>query len=529
MLTCQRHYRRYTTEQSRCRYVEQQRCTAALELVEKWVGFVVSGRGEQPPKPGFIINKFGIATGATGLNWVESSAVRSVPALDSADLQNEGWKVPSTEADRQQPGQMSKFCLFLVCVSFLVVFSNEFSFRIFHGKAYLSTITTVLLPIAVLMTGNALRGMSVPIGKWWTAFGLWLAVCAPFSFWRSDTLVVLENFYIRSFLMYFALTACVLRINHAKKVMHTLVFSTALVILTCTMFGSVSSDGRFAVPSSGFSFFANANELALQLVFGIVVLFFPFFEKAKFWRIVSVVLIPLAGIYALRTASRGIVLASIAIGLTVFWTSRTRARLIVCITATIAIVVVAVMPEVRSRLMSMVVDANSEAAYNQDVRSAIESKKSRENIFWESVRMTFRHPVVGVGPGEFAAAEFSHMTNNGQWTTWLGTHNSYTEVSSESGLPGFLFYVATMVLCIRMNYRMYKYCLRNTALREHTGMSLCMLLATVLYAVSTCFFHIGYSSFLPVIAGLTAATYLDLRRVSPDFDPGRRRGVGALQ
>jgi O-antigen ligase len=294
--------------------------------------------------------------------------------------------------------------------------------------------------------------------------------------------------------------------------MHTLAFSTFLVVITCAVFGSLSGDGRFVVPYSNFSFFSNSNELALQLVFGIIFLIFPFFERRTPWKLLAFFLIPAAGMYTLQTGSRGVLIASIVVGLTLLFLSRNKGKLIGSMAFIILIALVAAPPEVRQRLMSVTLNPAADATTDENVQSAIASQKQREDIFWQSVDMTLRHPVFGVGPGEFAAAQFGAVTGRGQWAPWIGTHNSYTQVSSESGFPGLIFYVATICICLRMNYKLYRHCSVREELEEHAGISFCMLLGTILYAVSTVFFHIAYGGFLPAIAGLTTATYLATRR-----------------
>ncbi len=54
------------------------------------------------------------------------------------------------------------------------------------------------------------------------------------------------------------------------------------------------------------------------------------------------------------------------------------------------------------------------------------------------------HPLFGVGPDQFAAAVSQEAAGDGQQVPWLGTHNTYTQVSSECGIPALIFYVAVI-------------------------------------------------------------------------------------
>ena len=59
------------------------------------------------------------------------------------------------------------------------------------------------------------------------------------------------------------------------------------------------------------------------------------------------------------------------------------------------------------------------------------SAEARQELFWRSVEVTKRHPLFGVGPGNFV-----ELSGN-----WHVTHNSFTEMSSEGGMPAFALYV----------------------------------------------------------------------------------------
>ena len=64
-------------------------------------------------------------------------------------------------------------------------------------------------------------------------------------------------------------------------------------------------------------------------------------------------------------------------------------------------------------------------------RGAYGSAEQRQQLLWRSLEVTIEHPLVGVGPGNFT-------TVSGVWRT---THNSYTLMSSEGGLPAFILYL----------------------------------------------------------------------------------------
>jgi len=55
------------------------------------------------------------------------------------------------------------------------------------------------------------------------------------------------------------------------------------------------------------------------------------------------------------------------------------------------------------------------------------SAQQRKELLFKSLKVTVRHPLFGVGPGNFEVV-------SGAWDV---THNSYTQISAEGGIPAF--------------------------------------------------------------------------------------------
>jgi len=66
----------------------------------------------------------------------------------------------------------------------------------------------------------------------------------------------------------------------------------------------------------------------------------------------------------------------------------------------------------------------------EDTAGAYDSAQARQQLFWRSIEVTKEHPIFGVGPGNFDQV-------SGQWHT---THNSFTLMSSEGGVPALMLY-----------------------------------------------------------------------------------------
>jgi O-antigen ligase len=122
-----------------------------------------------------------------------------------------------------------------------------------------------------------------------------------------------------------------------------------------------------------------------------------------------------------------------------------------------------------------------------------------------SLIFTMQHPLFGVGPGNFVVADDSYSKTIGlRKGSWLGTHNSYTQVSSELGIPAFLFFVAAVAMALKGSYAVYQRTRGDPRLEDMGNVALGLHYCLVVYAVTILFEHIAYTIMLPVFAGLAA-------------------------
>src|SRR5262249_17768976 len=77
---------------------------------------------------------------------------------------------------------------------------------------------------------------------------------------------------------------------------------------------------------------------------------------------------------------------------------------------------------------------NLDSARTKEEREAAGSAEERKLLLIQSLNITTQYPVFGVGPGNFSVV-------SGNWRV---THNSYTQVSSEGGLPAIILYLMVL-------------------------------------------------------------------------------------
>jgi O-antigen ligase len=403
------------------------------------------------------------------------------------------------------PGDVTlgqKVGFLILCIYMISGYANEFAIRALGAKAYISTVSLAILPIAWVISGNMLRGLRDTMGRLWVGFLVWMCVAVPFSVWKGGSVTLLKDYVSHSWIFFFFIAAFVVSLKHCRWLMGVLIAADVLLLVDCAVTAH-TTNGRLDIPGS--IFFSNANNLSLQLTLAITQFFYLLFQRGVWQRVLAVVGITTALVYSLQTGSRGGAIAILALVAMIFLIGNQKLLVaaVVLVAGTAAIVIV---PSAAFHRISLI--AGDEQIVDNADLSAAGSVEQRLALLRQSVEFTITHPLLGVGPGEFAVAVDGEAQKKGERSAWLGTHNSYTEVSSECGIPAFLFYSGIVILCLLSNLRIYQRSVNYPQLRQLSALAFCTFCGSVVFAVATFFYHIAYTSYLPVIAGMTVALRL---------------------
>jgi hypothetical protein len=475
-------------------------------------------RFKNSPRPGSV------AAGAVAANPMGRSAA---PLFVPTPIQHEATTLPrSLSVDAPgAPNMVASVGFFLLCAYYLSGFANDWAMRLLGNKAYISTISVLLLPVAWLLSGNILRGLQRPVGRWWAAFLIWMVLATPFSVWKGGSAMLLWNYVPRSYVTFFYICAFVTSLRRCRYLMYVNAAGSAILLLTCVKFGSAGAGadlGRFLIPQS--LFYSNANDLGLALLLGVTSFWFLFSQPGMGMRILGGIGILLSVSYALKTGSRGCLLASIAMAGLIFFFSRNKAKTVIFALPVFALALLMLPSATLHRLLLFGTETESIQAQGDSDMAAIGSQLERRELFKTSLIYTFTHPLLGVGPDQFAVAVAGDGAKSGVRAPWLGTHNSYTQVSSECGIPALICYCAVLLISFRTNLRLFRQSRDNPALKDVAAMSFCLMAAILVYSISTFFFHIAYGGSLPAMGGFSLALRLAAEpllarpaRVGPHF------------
>ena len=215
--------------------------------------------------------------------------------------------------------------------------------------------------------------------------------------------------------------------------------SVAIVTLVTLIKGRVRFGRLEGVLNGNYS---NSNDLALAIVMSLpLCLAFLFLTKNPASKVLwsVAVLIMTAGV--IRTGSRAGLIALLIGGGICLWefAFRHRQYYLLPLAGFACVVLLVFFGGTLSERMHATFDSQS-----TDV-SAYGSAEQRRQLLWQSILITAKHPIFGVGPGNFAEVSGS----------WHESHNSYTQMSSECGIPALAFYL-TILWCGFKNLRSVK-------------------------------------------------------------------------
>jgi O-antigen ligase len=257
-------------------------------------------------------------------------------------------------------------------------------------------------------------------------FQLWLTV--PMSpVWPGGAFYVTLDFS-KVLLIVLVIGVAVTTMVQLRRLIFVQVASVA-AIAAVTLIKKDLVLGRLAGAVHGI--YENSNELALILVLTLPLCIAFLLRTPSLWRKGVWAAAAMLMVYeTMLTGSRGGLLALLVCGAVCLREFGIRGKRFALILAAAGVAIVLMLfagDIVMDRFHAMFDDeATTEAA-----RAAHGSAVQRQELFWKAVAMTAEHPVFGIGPGNFNIAV----------GTWHDQHNSYTQMSSEGGMPALILYL----------------------------------------------------------------------------------------
>jgi len=276
---------------------------------------------------------------------------------------------------------------------------------------------------------------------------LWYVFGIPFALWRGGSLQFLVQVWLKTAFAFFLLTQTLTTIKRVRLLVWAIILSEfAVVLVTLIQSRHANWQGeRLAGFNQGI---LGWNYFGIALAMTIPYIAVLFLSGRSFLRICFLAAMCLSLMWMLMlTASRGGVLTvalSLILTFVLLLRHRTRGRVVFALVALALVVALALAPSVLwTRLSTLWSNSNTPA--DQVTASAEESTQQRIILLERSFRYTMRHPIFGLGIGNFLVASGSEV---GDASGWYVTHNTFTQLSSEVGIPALLLFVGLLVMVV---------------------------------------------------------------------------------
>ena len=405
----------------------------------------------------------------------------------------------SSFADRTDALRTVTFYMALALIFVRFSLLQEIQLYTMHFKAYLLYVFGIPAIMGVVLAGGLRRTLSARPAYYWTGYALWVLAAVPFSSWRGASVQFVWYFFRTDFMMLFVVAGLVVSWRECRIVLRTLAAATVVNLLTARLF-SASDEGRMTLEWRGSV--ADPNDFAAILLLGLPFLLLVVFNsKSRLLKFAALAGITFGIVVIFKTGSRGALLALIADTLFLFFRANHRQRIaLVCCVPLILLLVVAIVPsELLQRIHSF--SASDENASAE----ALASSTARNYLLHKSVEYTFEFPIFGVGPNQFASYEGTHNAVFGWHGMWHDTHNTFTQASSECGIPAGILLIASWVSSFLLVNRTYRKARSRPECRDIQAATFCLMLSIVGFCAAITFLNFAYFFYGPAMGGLAIA------------------------
>lgn len=361
-----------------------------------------------------------------------------------------------------------------------------------------------LIPVGKIAGGLALLGLALS----WRKLGgkmpleiklvlvLFVHMCITvvFAFWRGGALEVVRDEFSKAAIVAVMVSMIVISIVELRQLLwvqavSVAVMTIAAILIHPTVGGPTRLWGLGGV-------FSNPNDFAINIAINFpLCLAFFFWTKGILKKLLwgTALLFLLYGVLA--TYSRSGLIAMVMCFLICIWEFGIRGKRPLVIVGAILIVMSAgglaiSNPKYVARIQTLVEGGDVEGSGDNG------SLDARRELLMESIRTSFQHPIFGVGPGNFQAYTKS----------WHVTHNTYTELSSETGFPGLGLFLAILYLTFRSLKRIRK----TPVYRDDPQIQLftsALKAGATAYIVGACFASTSFTLFPYFLVAYVSALY----------------------
>lgn len=373
----------------------------------------------------------------------------------------------------------------LLLLTFILIARPQdfFSFLI---PARPALVLTFIVLIGVIFSGKISDIQNIKKNsqlKKYILFYAIMIISVPFSVHRGQSFDFIIFQFLSKVLYFYLFVLIISSMEELEKVLFTVCFAN-LFYVGFSLLSTGSFAGRFR-----FGTMYDPNDLAYFLISLFPLSFYFLNSKgAGFKRIIAALTIMLSILVSIMTGSRGGFLGLLTVAFFLFFTKLSPLKRFYKIVL-FAILVAAVslnIEKIDTDRFSSLLDTEND--YN------VTSEEGRMAVWRRGLQLTLLHPITGVGVNCFSNAIGYYRQEIGVLPKWQAPHNSFIQVLTELGIPGFFVFLSLIASTIKILYSCgRKNLLASTPTQEFVLMSRLILLAFIGNLVTTFFLSMAYS------------------------------------
>jgi O-antigen ligase len=373
-----------------------------------------------------------------------------------------------------------------------------------HVDTYLLYLVGPPAIIGAIVTGGVARTFRHRAAWMWLGFLVCALVSLPFSSWVGGSVQGFRVYALTSFPLVFVLGGLSAKWPDVRATFVTFGVAGLFFIGVASLLAKKDAEGRLVMSNVSLSV-GNSNDLASQLILVLPFILYLSLDRRVPAAIRYLLIVPvgLAFKMILGTASRGALVAIAVAFLFIMFRASVKQKIVTLVFAgaLAACVPFMVNSNALDRLMTLFGDSNGSADLQEEANS---SAAIRRYLLQKSLLFTMEKPLFGVGMGQFSNYVGKIAKTEGQIGAWNETHNTFTEVSSECGIPALLFFVAGICSALYSVHRIHSRA-KKAGRTDIADAAFCYLLSMISYLVSIVFLANAYRFYLPAMIGLAIA------------------------
>jgi len=408
-----------------------------------------------------------------------------------------------------------KFAFGLAVLLTFLIFARPEDIVPAFGALHLTLVMSISAPlvcIIAIVTGRARlqRSRELILVLLLTA---WFTLGVPFAYWHSGSLEFLTQVWLRTLIFYLVLSQTLTSVGRIRKIVWVFIISE-LIATTASLLTpghAVGDEDRLAGVSAGIF---GWNFLGIALSVSLPYMAALYISRRSAFRAFLLLATAATSMWVLvLVASRGgflNVIVSIILSSVLLLRATKRARFVGVVLIIGFAIMIGKAPGVFWDRIETIWGGSTSSS-NTNAASAKESTDQRELLLENSIKYTLQNPAFGLGVGNFAVynGQMLHSPD-----AWYGTHNTYTQASSEAGIPALLLFVFLLITMVIHAKKAATIFARDPADMELYFISMATLTALLAAIFGIFFMHILYSFLLYYLAAISGGLWAIARQTT---------------